>query len=272
MLCTWLRHLKVEKTADVSLGELCSSLKYLCTPVLRCITDKSFSYGRFPHNGSVLYKWLDYPRGGEIRNQIKAINVVKGAGTPLNELKLGDDDKFETFYHGTDHKFVPSIIAGIDLRRGGKAKEFSDGDGFYVTNSLSKAKEWADLNFGNNKSAVVVFRVSKKELRCDENCKGLDLTGSDKKEEWQNLVKKCLSSDRSFLNIVEGYDFIEGPLVDEDRKDSEGNYTPKKDSYQLCVRTDDCASLFDRSLAVFLLSPFLINIGNVSFPSHKKAS
>ena len=282
MLCTWLRHLKVEKTADVSLGELCSSLKSLCTPVLRCITDKSFSYGRFTHNGSVLYKWLDYPRGGEIRNQVKAISVVKGAGTPWtdnnlfnavksNELKLDDDDKFETFYHGTDHKFVPSIIEGIDLRKGGKTKEFSDGDGFYVTNSFSKGKEWADLNFGINKSAVLVFRVSKEELRGDENCKGLDLTGTDKKEEWQNLVKKCLSSDRSFLNTVEGYDFIEGPLVDGDRKDSKGNFIPKKDSYQLCVRTDDCASLFDRSLAVVFFAPILINFRKVPFPSHNKA-
>ena len=34
-----------------------------------------------------------------------------------------------------------------------------------------------------------------------------------KKEEWQNLVKNGLSSYSSFLNTVEGYDFIEGPLV-----------------------------------------------------------
>ena len=113
-----------------------------------------------------------------------------------------------------------------------------------------------DRNFGTDNSAVVVFRVSKVELRGNENSKGLDLAGIEKKKEWQNLVKNCLSSDRSFLNIVEGYDFIEGPLVDEDRKDSEGNCTPKKDSYQLCVRTDDCASLFDKSLAAVYFAPF----------------
>ena len=99
------------------------------------------------------------------------------------------------------------------MRKGGKRNEFSDGDGFNVTNSFSKGKEWTDRNFGNNNSAVLVFRVSKVKLRGNENSEGLDLTGIEKKEEWQNLVKNCLSSYSSFLNTVEGYDFIEGPLV-----------------------------------------------------------
>lgn len=131
-------------------------------------------------------------------------------------MKLGDDDKFDIFYHGTDHNINSlqlSILERIYLRQGGKTKEFIDGDGFYVTNSLSKGKEWADRNFGNNNSAVLVFRVSKVKLRGNENSEGLDLTGIEKKEEWQNLVKNCLSSYSSFLNTVEGYDFIEGPLV-----------------------------------------------------------
>ena len=215
MLSRCLRHLKVEKTAEVDLGKLCSSLKSLLTPVLRCVTDKSLSCGRFPQNESVVYKCLLYPFGGETRNQI---NAIKGEETPwtednlfntekLNELKLGDHDKFEVFYHGTDHKFVTSIMEGIDLRKGGKTKEFSDGDGFYVTNSLSKGKEWADRNFGYYNAAVLAFRVSKVKLRGDESCKGLDLTSIDKKEKWQNLVKNCLSSDSSFLSTVEGYDF-----------------------------------------------------------------
>ena len=143
MLCRWLRQLKVQKTAEVALGELSLSSKSVFTPTFRCITDKSLSCGRFPHNESVVYKWLHHPFSGETRNQIKAINVVKRAGTPwtdnnlfnavkLNELEFGHDNKFETFYHGTDHKFVTSIIEGIDLRKGGKRNEFSDGDGFYA--------------------------------------------------------------------------------------------------------------------------------------------
>ena len=108
MLCRWLRQLKVKKTTEVALDELCLSPKSVFTPAFRCITDEPLSCGCFPHNESVVYKWLDYPFSRETRNQIKAINAVKRAGTPwidnnllnavkLNELKLGNDDKFEFF-------------------------------------------------------------------------------------------------------------------------------------------------------------------------------
>ena len=85
------------------------------------------------------------------------------------------------------------------------------------------------------------------ELRGHENSKGLDLTGTEKREEWKNLVKKCFSSDQSFLKTLR-YDFIEGPVVDRSRCDFESNPTPKNGSYQLCVRTDDWASLFTTSV------------------------
>ena len=263
-LCRSLRQLQVQKTTEVALSELCSSLKSLFAPVLRCITDKSLSCGRFPnYNENVVNEWFDHPYGkGETQKQIKEINVVRERGTPwndddasfmkilLNELKLCDDEGFLFFYHGTGHDCAEKIILdGIYLKFGRKKAEFSDGDGFYVTNSLSKGKEWADDKFSanNNHSSVLVFRVSKVELRGLENSKGLDLTGVEKREEWKNFVKKCFSSDESFLKTLR-YDFIEGPVVDRSRCDFESNPTPKNGSYQLCVRTDDCASLFTRSV------------------------
>ena len=68
-----------------------------------------------------------------------------------------------------------------------------------------------------NNSAVLVFCVSKLELRGDENRNGLDLTGIKKREEWKNLVQKCFSSDKSFLKTLR-YDFFEGPVVDRKEK------------------------------------------------------
>lgn len=135
------------------------------------------------------------------------------------------------------------------MKFGQKKADFSDGDGFYVTNSLSKGKVQADdkLQDDNNHSAVLVFHVSKVELRGHANSKGLDLTGVEKREEWKNLVKKCFSSDESFLKTLR-YDFIEGPMVDRGRSDFESNPVPKSGSYQLCVRTNDCALLFTRSV------------------------
>lgn len=164
----------------------------------------------------------------------------------LNELKLYEDDTFEIFYHGTHHGFVQSIIDGINLDKGKRGNEFSDGGGFYVTKSLSEGNKWADDKSGGSNSAVLVFRVNKVELRENENIQGLDLMGNDKREEWQNLVKICLSSDERYPDIVEGYGFIEGPLVGN--IDSEDNPIPMNGSHQLCILTDDCVSLFDRSL------------------------
>lgn len=98
---------KVEKTAGVALRELCLLLKFLFVSVLRCMTDKSFSCGRFPHNENIVYQWFDHPNGGGTRNPVKAISVKKEEGTPwngnnlfntvkLSELKLLDD-MFEIF-------------------------------------------------------------------------------------------------------------------------------------------------------------------------------
>ena len=256
---------KVEKTAEVALRELCSALTFLFVPVIRCMTDKSFSCGRFPQKESIVYQWFDHPCSGGTRNPVKAINVEKEVGAPWNgnnlfntvklcELKLRDDDIFEIFYHGTSHESAEDIIDGIDLRKGGKGMDFSSGDGFYVSKDLCLAREWAAHRFGENNSAVLVFQVRKTELRGDSNDNGLDLTGIDRKGKWKELVKIFLSKKPSkrFLKTIKGYDFIEGPMVAKGRDEFLIFPKSKNDSYQLCVRTNNCVSLFDRSLCAVI--------------------
>ena len=63
--------------------------------------------------------------------------------------------------------------------------EFSHGDGFYVFNDFFAARCWAASTFSDHHSAVLVFRVTKIELRGDNNNNGLDLTGVKQKKEWQ---------------------------------------------------------------------------------------
>lgn len=258
-LCRSLRHLEVQKTTKVALSEIFSSPKSFFAPLLRCITDKSLSCGRFPHDEDGVNKWFYHPTDTKTRNQqVQEINVEKEAGTTwddenlasmakLNELKLCEEDKFEIFYHGTHHGVVENIIDRIDLGKGGRRNEFSDGGGFYVTKSLSEAKKWADHKSGGS-SAVLVFRVDKVMLRDNKNIKCLDLTGIDKIKEWQRLVKICLSRHESYADNAEGYGFIEGPLVDYVASKNNDCHTPINGSHQLCVLTDDCASLFDKSL------------------------
>ncbi|KAK2555662.1 hypothetical protein P5673_022688 [Acropora cervicornis] len=252
---------RVEKTAEVALTELCSPLKFLFASVLRCMTDKSFSCGRFPRNESIVYQWFDHPNSGGTRNPVKVINVKKEEGThwngnnlfntvKLSELKLLDN-MFEIFYHGTSHESAEDIIDGIDLRKGGKGMDFSSGDGFYVSKDLCLAGERAAHHFGENNSAVLVFQVRKVELRGDNNDNGLDLTDIDKKKgEWTEIVKNFLSAkpSRKLLKTIKKYDFIEGPMVAKGRYNFKSHPKPKNNSYQLCVRRENCVSLFDRSL------------------------
>ena len=62
-------------------------------------------------------------------------------------------------YHGTEQKSVTNIIEGIDLDQGEAGNEFSDGKGFYVTNGLSEAKEWADHKSNNNSAVLEIGRA-----------------------------------------------------------------------------------------------------------------
>ena len=258
-----LRYPEVQKTAEVALRELFSFLKFLSAPVLRCITDKCFLVCRFPHNEGKVYEWFDHPRSGGTRNTVlKAINVTKKEGTcwqdinlfntvKLNELNLLDDDAFEVFYHGTSHERADNILLqGIDLEKGKKKLDFSNNCGFYVSKELCLGRKFAAFHYGENDSAVLVFRVKRVELRGDNNNNGLDLTGVDKMKEWQDLVKAFISGkpSRKFLKELKGYDFIEGSMVAKGKNDFEHYPKPKSDSYQLCVRKYNCASLFDRSL------------------------
>ena len=254
-LCRSLRHLKAQKPTQVASYEQCSSLNFLFPLVLRCITDKFFSCGRFPQKEDIVNSWFDGKYGGEPSRMMKTINVVKEAGTPwhdedvsfksslLNQLQLSDDDQFEFFYHGTSHSSVENIMTEIDLKIN-TTDSLEFGKGFYVTNTLSEANGWAQTKSSN--TAVLVFRVCREELRRDGNIDGLDLMNNDNREVWQFLVKNCLSSDSDFPRTLKQYDFIEGPVVNS--VDFETNPIPNNDSYQLCVRQQKCASLFDRSL------------------------
>ena len=95
------------------------------------------------------------------------------------------------FYHGTNHSSVENIIAGIDLGIT-MSKNLEFGRGFYVTNTLSVANEWAQAKSPN--TAVLVFRVSGVQLRNDGNMIGLNLMNDE--EEWKSMLKsapRCLT-------------------------------------------------------------------------------
>ena len=268
----WLRQLKFENIAEVTLCQLGLSLQSVFAPVFQYITETFLKCGRFPHEEKTIFEWFDLPRDTRSRNQIvKEINIEKEARkswerdslfneVKLNELHLLDElHEFEMFFHGTSHRNAEAIIDGIDLKQGGERLQFSHGDGFYVYNNLFDARHWAVSHFSERRSAVLVFRVRKNELRGDNNDNGLDLTGVDKKKEWQELITTFRGPESSLSKIkrkrkeLRDYDFIEGPEATSEREANEKFPTPRDgNSYQLCVRSKRCVELFNTSLCAVI--------------------
>lgn len=70
-LCRSLQHLQVQKTTEVALSELCSFLQSVFASVLRCMTVRSLSCGRFPYKENVVTEWVDHLYYGETQKQIR---------------------------------------------------------------------------------------------------------------------------------------------------------------------------------------------------------
>ena len=165
---------------------------------------------------------------------------------------LEDLEDYEVFYHGTSHQSAASIMKSIDLSRGKKERDFSSGDGFYLGNNFDEALE---TNWARNRppnSAVLVYLVRRDELRSQE-LRSMNL--EDNMEEWKEVVRLFRKQDsqtwsrndrRSIRTIKTTYDFVEGPMASDKRDFTHPE--PIQDSYQLCVRSERCAELFDRSL------------------------
>ena len=157
-------------------------------------------------------------------------------------------DGYELFFHGTSHISAADIVNhGIDLNRGGRKKDFSDGGGFYLCNDFIEASRetWA----GNRPrcSAVLVFQVQSNELRPGPG-PGLNLQGANERERWKEVVRRFRRGlpSRPFLEELGPVHFIEGPMSGEGQNFQRP--IPNEGSYQLCIRNKDCAELFDQSL------------------------
>ena len=216
-----------------------------------------FTCSRFPYKDSVTNEWFTLPDDEIDRKQpVKVINVDKDCKKSTCYLSQDGVDDFidslidedhEVFVHGTGHLYAQDIIeGGIDVKRGACRQDFSSGDGFYLGDDFKEACRWP-ASRGHLNTAVLVFRVEKTELRGPD--KGLDLR-SDKKR-WLELVKEFRSGRpaKKFVKSLKEYDFIEGPMASMSSKNPNVDYPRQKEgTYQLCVKTDCCAEMFDRSL------------------------
>lgn len=246
-------------------GQLISYLTiYLARCLLRFINASVLTeYNRFPYNAETVNNWFflvaDVQRATPVVNIINVDNDGQEDKCYTSERQAENgfsdslqDERFELFFHGTNHESAKEIMeSGIDLLEGSKKKDFSHGDGFYIGKSFDKALEWSKQRYRNVEescSAVLVFRVAKKELRGNNNENGLnlrDLRNPAKKEEWDNVIQQFRSGEACLdfiIDVNERYQFIEGPMA------SPPSLQPIEGSYQLCVRKENCVQLFNRCL------------------------
>ena len=156
------------------------------------------------------------------------------------------DANSEIFFHGTNQSNAEKITKdGIDVEIGEGNKDFSDGGGFYLGRDLNDVLGMRWARGRRPCSAVLVFKVARAELRDKRN--GLYLN-DESVPRWEEVVRNFRRGlrDRSLRRRLEPYDFLEGAISGEGQ--SYNNPVPNPGSYQLCVRTDVCAHLFNRSL------------------------
>lgn len=227
-----------------------------------------YSYSRFPYQENTVNQWFVH-EFLFFNGEQKAVNVINvdQASRRARPYRIQDeadnfperlsDDQFDVFYHGTNHNNAKNIIeCGIDLSKGEEAQDFSDGDGFYLGNSFDEANEWAQEHF-NVGEAVLIYRVDKNQLRGQNNQhNGLDL--SNDRQEWHQVVEEYQQSrsgrpKKGLRKTWKRHGFIEGPRAswrNRNRTTRPRNPTVniRNDTYQLCVKNEGCARLFDHSL------------------------
>ena len=256
----WLTQLTTETLAMFGLpSPVGFPLKWFVLHVRCCIENIFYKYNRFPYQPKRLNEWFTISSDTRVRRQpVNVINVNRDGETQKCYTAQNRDDNFpcsleneyyEVFFHGTSHIHARNIIdGGIKLTKGGERKDFSDGEGFYLAKQFDEAwkNKWASNR--PSVSAVLVFRVRRADLR--ERRQALDLRTDE--DQWKSAIRAFRSG--ASTEQFQEYEFIEGPLSSISR----GNQTLRNpifhgNTYQLCVKHDNCAELFDRSLhsAVF---------------------
>ncbi|XP_059152814.1 uncharacterized protein LOC131938702 [Physella acuta] len=155
------------------------------------------------------------------------------------------------YFHGTSHENAVNILRnGIILKRGKRAQDFSDDDGFYLSYVFSHAKTWAREK--SSKPAVIVFSVPNTLF---ERHMGLDVSSAHfdteetvlrKQREWREIVKYCRNGSEgpapeNFDNYcyIIGNISVNGSFVKEIPTQSENK--------QLCIKSKEFAEEFQET-------------------------
>ena len=222
---------------------------------------------KFPFQANLTNSWFQLPSATdeEIESEIDPCHVnIKNLVTEeshasrITQAVLNDfvpqDEKNILLYHGTDHFSAADILVrGIDLCAGRQKRDFSCGSGFYLTNSLDHALDWAKTTTA--KPAILVFKVKREDL---DGARKLNLNSNE--ESWREIVSAFRSGQRTAKTrkSLSSYDLIEGPMATVTRSEASDELVlePKPSSYQMCLISDDFADTFHQNLHSILFFHF----------------
>ena len=164
---------------------------------------------------------------------------------------VSEDEQNVVLFHGTDHQSASDILfRGIDLCAGRQKRDFSCGSGFYLTDNVDEALNWA--NSTTAKPAILIFRVNRGKHLDDARKLNLYENG----ERWREIVSSFRSGKRTAKTrkSLRTYDLIEGPAATITRNESgELVIEQKPSSYQMCLISDDFADKFRKTLHSIVL-------------------
>ena len=178
-------------------------------------------FSTFPFHGDKRNEWFEWYDDNDecpvnmVNLATKKPEAFSATRSQLAELQL-EDQQHTVLYHGTDYESARDILTvrGIYLWAGRQKRDFSDGTGFYLTNSLDEALHWALSTTA--KPAMLVFRVNHSLI--NGKARRLALNSGD--ERWREIVasfrmnKETAKTKRAFS----AFDVIEGPMAKVSRE------------------------------------------------------
>ena len=156
----------------------------------------------------------------------------------ISKFEVESSPSEKLYFHGTDHNSTKDILEnGISLGKGAQKCDFSDGDGFYVTDNYEYALQYSKKHKAQR--AVILFNIS------DDCLKGkLDLSSRERREDLKSVQKYFHSGaprrnhklDRALMREVRNCKCIIGPISRDGMKSNKW-----QDVQQICIRDDKMA-------------------------------
>lgn len=211
---------------------------------------------KFPFKSDITNTWFHLPKEEyESDEDIRKV-IIMNLETEKSELYetamttlihfVAQEDKNEILFHGTDHKSAKQILMqGIYLYAGREKRDFSCGDGFYLTNKMEHALNWAKSTTA--RPAILIFQVKREDM---DNARRLNLNKN--KQKWKEIVS-CFRTGKRTAKVrksLTSYDFIEGPMsvLTKHETTDEVVFEPECSSYQMCLISEDFAERFKKNL------------------------